>query len=507
MKRSFVRVMVAAAALVFWTAPVLAQGYQVRLDTWFQSVAYKGWDLDSVPFADVTTGATGGYEWNGFAVTCGQGTTSTCYYYTEGAARQGAPLVSTLDAALFGLGVRGLSFRVKARAGTDLASPTVWPAVNPTMQLLEAYGEYKNRFLTAVLGRFHETNRLGYIGVDGAKVDVFLLDRRLEVFGYGGWGLARGAPLLVSSEYVNPLDQYQPSQRQYVMGGGLGWRLKGFEGRWLYHREVDAASSANYLFTEQTTLDLAWYPSRGFSVTGGVQWDIAQRVVGTADVAVGYTTPKRNIRANVGWRRYRPNFPLWQIWNSFSPVGYNAGFGNIYWWPLRGLELRGVGEIFKYEDTEATDRFGTVATDGWRGLFGVTYSGFDRWRIGGNYWAEKGTGATQLGVDLRVTWEAPVDNLTITGHGGYLTRPLEYRFNDVKGWNGALRIDYVPVPDVRVMGEARYYTEDRRRPDAAAFKWDQWRFNLGLTLYFGSTPDAPTLHPSILLIPEARSAK
>jgi hypothetical protein len=57
------------------------------------------------------------------------------------------------------------------------------------------------------------------------------------------------------------------------------------------------------------------------------------------------------------------------------------------------------------------------------------------------------------------------------------------------------------------MGEARYYTEDRRRPDAAAFEWDQWRFNLGVTLYFGSTPDAPTLHPSILLIPEARSAK
>ena len=102
MKRSFVRAMVAVAALLLWTAPLLAQGYQIRLDTWFQSVAYKGWDLDSIPFDSVTAAASGGYEWNGFAVTCGQGTTANCYYYTEGDTRQGSPLVSTLDAALFG---------------------------------------------------------------------------------------------------------------------------------------------------------------------------------------------------------------------------------------------------------------------------------------------------------------------------------------------------------------------------------------------------------------------
>lgn len=507
MKRSFVRLAVAAAALACWTAPVLAQGYQVRLDTWFQSVAYQGWQLDSIPFDSVTTGSAGGYEWSGLAVTCGQGTTSTCYYYSEGGKRQGAPLVSTLDAALWGFGVRGLSFRVKARAGTDLSSTTVWPAVDPTMQLLEAYGEYKNKFLAVLLGRFHEPSRIGYIGVDGAKADLYLFDRRLEVFGYGGWGMAPGAPLLVTSEYVNPLDQYQPSERQYVIGGGLGWRLKGFEGRWLYHREIDAASSANHLFAERTALDLAWYPKRGISLTGGMEYDIGQAVVGTADVTLGYTTPKRNVRASAGWRRYRPNFPLWQIWNSFDPVGYNAGFGSIYWWPLRGLELRGSGEIFSYEDANATDRFGTVEDGGWRGLFGATYAGIQRWRFGGNYWVEKGTGSTQIGWDLRATWLPPVRDLVLTAHGGRLSRPMEYRYNDVEALNGALRADYTPIADVKVMVEGRYLWEKRKRPDAAAFKWDSWRFNFGLTLYFGSSPDAPMLHPSILLIPEARSAK
>nr|NIM52030.1 hypothetical protein [Gemmatimonadales bacterium] len=508
MKRSFVRLAAAVGGLAVWTAPLLAQGYQVRLDTWFQSVAYRGWQLDSVPFDSVSTGATGGYEFNGFAVNCGQGTTTECYYYTAGDEQQGAPLVSTLDAALWGLGVRGLSFRLKARAGADLADPDVWPAVKPEAQLLEAYGEYENRFLTVVLGRFHQVTRLGYIGVDGGEVDLRLFDRKLELFGYGGWGLAPGAPLLVSSEWANPLDQFQPPQRQYVLGGGLGWRLSGFEGRWLYHREIDASSDANYLFAERTALDLAWYPKRGFSVTGGLEYDIGQDVIGTADVTLGYTTPKRNIRASLGARRYRPNFPLWLIWNSFSPVGYTAGFGSIYWWPIGGLELRGLGEIFSYGDAEATERYGEVSDDGWRGQFGVTYSGIAQWRFDGNYWVENGTGSTQLGVDLRATWEAPIDDLVITAHGGYLTRPLEYRYNDIQGWNGALRVDYMPMADVRFMGEARYYWEDRRRPenDAAAFDWNQWRINLGLTLYFGSSPDTPTLHPSILLIPEARSA-
>jgi hypothetical protein len=485
--------------------PLHGQGYQVRLDTWFMSYAYRGYNLDSVAASDVVTDANGGLiSPDGFAVRCGTGATF-CTYFRPQEEKRGNPLVSTLEASLWGLGVQGLSFRLKGRVGADLSDSTIWPAVKPTVQLLEGYAQYRNRWVTALVGRFHEVSRLGYLGVDGAKADFFLFDRKLELLGYAGWGFATGAAIPVTSQYVNPLDQFQPLGRQYVLGAGLGWSLGALQGRWLYQREIDAESDQNYLFSERTALDVTWRPVSRITLRGGAEYDLGVGEFGTADVTLSYATPDRFLGTSIGWRRYRPYFPLWTIWEAFSPVAYDAGWASVYVWPTRGLELRGRGEVFGFQETGASSPNVDSENGGWRYSLGIGYSGLQQWRFDWDYHAEKGPGAQSLGWNARVTW-LPLRSVFLTADGGRLLRPLEYRYNDVDLWTAALRADWRPLPDVRAMVEARWYNEDRERPDQAAVSdWDQVRVNAGLTLYFGSGPDTPTLHPAILRIPESRS--
>ncbi len=504
MRRCFVLGAFAIGGLIM-ASPLHGQGWQVRLDTWYMSYAYRGYQLDSVPVSDVTQASSGGFESSdGFAVKCVPGA-AFCTYFPPSEAQRGNPLWSTLEASLWGLGIQGLSFRMKGRVGTDLSSPTVWPASEPTVQLTEAYAEYKNNWLTVLGGRFHESSRLNYTGVDGAKIDLFLFKRGLELFGYGGWGMAMGAPLPVTSPNINPLDQFQPQKRQYVLGGGLGWQLSGFQGRAIYQREIDGNSDQNYLFSERAAADLMWRPVRQITLTGGAEYNIGIKQWGTADVTVSYATPNRFLSTSIGWRRYRPFFPLWTIWEAFSPVGYDGAWASLHVWPARGWELRGKAEVFGFDETETASPNVTVANDGWRWTLGGGYVGLAKWRFDFDYHAEKSIGASATGWYAAITWDA-MRKLMLTGSGGRLIRPLEYRYNDANTWNAGLRIDWRPLPDIRGMIEARYYIEDRNRPDAAAINnWEQVRINAGLTLYFGSGMDTPSLHPAILRVPNRRS--
>ncbi len=507
MRRCFVLGAVVVGGLLTLTSPLHAQGYRVRLDTWYMNYAYRGYSLDSIQSGDVVVdSATGGlFTPDGHVVTCGAGA-AYCQFYPAKEEQRGQPLHSTLDATLWGLGIPGLSFRLKARLSTDFASERTWPATEPSVELFEGFAEYKNDWLTAVGGRFHEVSRLGWTGMDGAKVGLHLFDRKLELLGFGGWGLVRGAPLPVTSEWINPLDQFQPLERGYILGGGLGWQLGTFQGRWIYQREPDG-SDQHYLFSERTALDASWRPVREIGIHGGAEYNIAVGTWGTADVTVDYSSANRFMRTSMGWRRYRPYFPLWTIWEAFSPVGYDAGWASLTLYPTRGLRLWGKGEVFGYENTNTVTPNVNVADGGWRWTIGAGYDAIRMWRFAGNYYVNKSVGASSLGWDLRATFE-PSRKFYATASGGYLNRPLEYRYNDAKTWNVGLRLDWRPMPDIGMMVEGRYYAEDRDRPDAAAIReWNQFRLNAGLTLSFGSGADTPSLSPAILRVPERRSAQ
>ncbi|MDH3458261.1 MAG: hypothetical protein OER90_15575, partial [Gemmatimonadota bacterium] len=158
MRRFVVRAAVAAGVLAVVATPLHGQGYNIRLDTWYQSAAYRGWQADSIPASDAVPGVGGGFVTpDGIAARCGVGATF-CTFYESGPELRGQPVVATLDVGVWGFGVEGLRARVRTRLAADLSSAAdqgaanpnldVWPATEPNLQLVEGYLEYSRRLFT-----------------------------------------------------------------------------------------------------------------------------------------------------------------------------------------------------------------------------------------------------------------------------------------------------------------------------------------------------------------------
>jgi hypothetical protein len=77
-----------------------------------------------------------------------------------------------------------------------------------------------------------------------------------------------------------------------------------------------------------------------------------------------------------------------------------------------------------------------------------------------------------------------------------LRRPLELRFDEAKVWMTGVRGEVRPNSRFAVSAGASRFTEIRDRPDAARLDWDQVRFDVRLTVHFGSQADAGRLPPA-----------
>jgi hypothetical protein len=516
MRLSGFRAVAALGGLLACAAPLHAQGYHIRWDTWLQSAAFRGVSLDSVLASETEIGEGGGSYYDGIAVKCGTGA-DFCTYFDLGEERRGAPLTSTIDASIWGFGIQGLKLHVKGRYNTDLEDGNVWPGTRPQGQLLEAYAEYSNPLLTVQAGRTHVYSRLGFWGFDGAQATIRPIGGRLKLSAYGGWALAEAALLPVNSEDLNPLDDYQPAEREVIVGGTAGVSLSGFDLRVIYQRLID--TEVDRPTSDRGAVEAAVRPGAGFTVTGGMEYNFGQGDIGTSNVQVAYQDPGNWVRLVVGNRWYRPTFPLWSIWGVFSPAGYSTRYGSIGLYVIPGLELRTRGEAYSYNqggslvdnsgDTENPPSPLSVATEdsGWRWSAGATYAGL-RWLVlDATYAAQYGPGASSQGFNGRMTFE-PLRQVALTAHGGYLERPLEYRFWDAEVYSYGARLELQPIPGIFANVGAIRYDETRERPDALRSEWDHWRFSAGLTFVLSSSGSRSRgLHPSILRIPEMRGSR
>jgi hypothetical protein len=495
---------VGVALALLAPASLSAQGYRVRLETRIQSVAFRGATLDSVLRSDVLTSPDGGFvSPDGFAVRCA-GMTAYCTFFRPGPTVRGAPLVTTADINVWGLGLPGLSFRGTLRVGGDLGDADAWPGTDPAIQLLEGYAEYASGPLTVQAGRTSVFSRLGYTGFDGARVEVRPLGPALRLLAYGGWGLSRGVALPVTSPALNPLDDFQPRDRQLIAGLRGGWSLPRVDGSVLYQREVDPAS--DLFVSERLAFEGAVTLIEGLGMWGGADYDLSFAHWGTVEGRVSYRDPRGVVQATVGARRYRPFFDLWTIWGAFAPTPYRAVLGSASVRPIAGLELRARGEAYEFESTGAATPLARFEDDGWRWSFGGTLTRFAPWTFFGDYYADHGPGAASLGFEGGASVR-PLEALTATARIGTLQRPLEFRFDDAKLWLYGARFDYRPASGVGLMLEALAYDETRRRPDAARLEWDQFRVNAGVSLTFGTAAGRPGLHPAILSIPDVPRAR
>ena len=476
-----------------------AQGYQLRVDTRAQTAAYRGVQPDSVLATDVVTAPTGGLQTtDGFFVRCPPGS-AFCFFFRPGPYRQGGPLVSSVDLTMWGIGVRGLSLRVNGRAGVDLGQSEVWPGTDPAVQLLEAYAEHATRLVTTRAGRQLLANRLGIVGIDGGRATL-RAGAGLEAEAYVGLGMARATALPVSSAVLNPLDDFQPRRRQLVAGGAIGWSGPRGDVRIDYQREVDRQS--RQFASERAAVSGEVRPIARWSLAAGVEYDLANTWFGNADAALRYVSPL--ITATVGARQYRPHFDLWTIWGAFSPVPYHAVNASVSLRPLKRLELRGRWEQYAFSPTETETPLVNVDNDGWRFGAGASFSPDEVWTIDLGYREEYGPGASSHGFEGSVS-AVPNPRLTLTAYGSTLDRPLEFRFEETGVDVFGVDAEWRPTERVRLALGGAHYAEDRRRPDAGGFDWNQTRLNARVTLLFGSGADHVPLPRAIRTRPRAGS--
>ncbi len=508
----------AASAVVLALALVLAvtvagsaraQGYRARVDLRGQGAAFRGVQVDSIPAGQVVTDAQGSqFSPDGFAVRCNGG--PYCYLFRPGAVQRGGPVTGTVDLAVWGVGLPGLSFRLNARADQTLGRLDAWPgtsASEPTLQLLEGYAEYATRPVTVQAGRVQTFTRLGSIGFDGGRVVAREHRLGLEASAYGGYGLARGIALPVTSPALNPLDEYQAREQELAAGGTVSWAGPWAEARGVYQRTVDGRS--NYLSSERWGLDLVVRPPlRGLSVSGGGDYDMARQFWGSADVTA--TFARGPVAAWVGGRRYRPHFDLWTIWGVFSPVPYNAGHALIALTPRRGFTLSARGERYVFGAADAESPLVDEQRSGWRWSARAQADLPRGLEIDAGYRREFGPGAASSGFEAAGIWR-PNEALALTVHGAALDRPLEFRYDNASVWELGAQAE------VRTGGrwswsvDASRYAETRDRPDAGAFDWNQFRVSTRFSVALGSGADRERLPPAtpshLSRLPDGRAGR
>ena len=478
-------------ALGAFTSRAIGQHYRLRLDTRFQSVSFRGVALDSVLASQTVVAAGGGRETSdGYAVQCGP-SESYCFYWRPGPTQSARPAVSSVAATIWGLGLPGLSIRADARLAVDLGEADVWPGTEPAVQLLEGYAEYAAEWLTGRLGRQVYGSRLGFTGFDGARLTGRFARARLEVDGYLGWGMGRGSALPVSSDVLNPLDDFQPRQRQVVAGAAVGWSYPSGTARLDYQREVDPRS--DYFVSERVALATTLRLPSHFSLQAGAEYDLAQAQWGSVDANLRFAD--RAFTASAGFQRYRPHFDLWTIWGAFSPVGFSGVNGSISIAAIRGLSLRARGSRFWFEETETETPLASVEDRGWQLSFGATYSVSAALAVSADHITEFGPGGSYASFDGVVTW-LPTPSLSLSARGGRLNRPLEFRFDEATLYHVGLEADWRLSDRWHVNASASRFMEERDRPDAAAFDWDQTRIAAGVSLYLGWEGEPAPLPPA-----------
>ena len=477
---------IAASLLALLPGAAIAQGYNLRLTGGIQGVSFRGYTADSIPVDSVVATGNGSLETpTGYAVSC-TSNAPYCNYWIPGPINMTAPAVAQAVLTMWGLGLPGLRVQVNGYATTDFSDAASWPGTSPNFQLVEGYAEYAAPAWTIVAGRKLVAGRLGAYGFDGGQLTGRLASAGLQLSGYLGVGLAQGTNLYITSSDVNPQADYVPAESPLVAGLLGSWISPHAELTAEYRREVD--QTTDYFGSERVAASATLRPYGRWSFVGGAIYDMASGLWGSADAAVRYASPKVGVVA--GYRRYAPFYELWTVWGAFSPVPYNALYGSLSFQATKRLQLRARGETYRFDSAGAETPLVNIVNDGWRASGGATYQISNAWQAQLGYENEFGVGASSSGWDGSVTF-APTARYSIMVYGNSLSRPLEYRWDQSVVLVYGMQASVVARDNLSVAFTMARYDENRERPDAASFEWDQIRFGAKAVMTFSSADRLP----------------
>jgi hypothetical protein len=149
-----------------------------------------------------------------------------------------------------------------------------------------------------------------------------------------------------------------------------------------------------------------------------------------------------------------------------------------------------------------------VVTTGWQFGWGATVTVTPQWSLDGGYNAQFGPGASSRGFEGAVTYTKQA--VTVSAQGGTVDVPLELRFDDAMVWQYGFSAEWRTSSRVGLSLDASRYLEDRERPDAAAFDWNQVWIDARVTLLLGGGAGNPSdlehLPPAVHRMPGGREA-
>jgi hypothetical protein len=258
-----------------------------------------------------------------------------------------------------------------------------------------------------------------------------------------------------------------------------------------YRREIDPED--NNFVSERAALSLGANVA-GIRAFGGVDYNIAEGHVGTADATLSWFYSRFAVTA--GARHYRPYFSLWTLWGAFSPVPYNAVNGSVEVRTFDWLSVYARGERFRYEDSETSTGLVPQLEDrGWRASAGGTASLGPRWTVDANYHLEYGPGAAARFADAAVRF-TPSERFAFDVFAGSLARPLELRtYHAQSRWFGG-RAEWMRNNQSRLWADASFIDDNRHRPDASAWSLSRAHLRAGISASFGTEADRVPLPPA-----------
>ncbi len=474
----------ATVAVLGWSVEAAqAQQWRGRFFTRVQYVDAQPFQLDSVPI-DSTTGTGRQRLWGRTTVAC-EPPTGQCYFYESAEVVSTAPVTQDIDLNVWGFGVEGLRAYVNTRLRTSLGDGEFWPRTDDHFDLLNGYVELRRAKYQVRVGRDYQVTGLGYYGYDGGSVQFRLGSARgVEFEAYGGLGLARGIPEPVNSKALESLGDFQPRERNLLLGFRASARpVRGASIEAVYQREID--KSWENIASERVGVDATYYASAKLSLQGHADYDLATGWLGKAGATVGWS-PMSRVYLEGRVLRYRPVFSLQTIWVVFTPVPYTGLGATVGLRPLSNLSVRLSGERLDYGDTDAEVYFQSVTDRTWRASTGVSWQFKDKWSVDGTYTLNYTAGSALNSGDLRLAYRHS-DDLTFGASTSAFQQVGEYRVGDGRVFSGGVNFQW-RNDLATVWGSIDRYRHDRRNVDVPQPDWTQTRASLGLTFYVGSEP-------------------